>query len=107
MFDKNNNAYCEVNTIGREIAILRALLNMTQEQFADAILSSRVTINKLENTANPSLISRDIAFRLFYITQKTMDNHYFPAFTREKAKELQGRIESELLIKKQIKISSY
>lgn len=95
------NANCKINTIGREVAILRALLNMTQQQFADVISSSRVTINKLENAEDVSLISLDIAFRLYYITQKTMNNIHFPNFTREKAKELQTRVEQELLISNQ------
>lgn len=91
----------ETNSIGREVAIFRTLLNMTQQQFADIISSSRVTVNKLENTEESSLISLDTAYRLFYITQKTMNNSYFSDFTREKAKELQLRVEQELISHKQ------
>lgn len=95
----NYNADCDSSTIGRDVAIFRALLDMTQQQFAEVISSSRVTVNKLENTEDPSLISLDIAFRLYYITQKTKDNNYLSNFTREKAKELQNRIEQELLFR--------
>lgn len=95
--DYDKNFYHEVTTIGREVAIFRALLNMTQQQFADSISTSRVTINKLENVEDSTLISMDTAYRLYYITQKTINNRYFSDFTREKAKELQLRVEQELL----------
>lgn len=95
MDDEKNDL--NTTSIGREVAVFRALLNMTQQQFADVISSSRVTINKLEKIEDPSRISPDIAFRLYYITQKTINNYYFPNFTREKAKELQVRVENELL----------
>ena len=95
--DYDTNVCSEVTTIGREVAIFRALLNMTQQQFADSISSSRVTINKLENIENSELISMDVAYRLYYITQKTIENRYLSKFTREKAKELQVRVEKEIL----------
>lgn len=99
MFDEkeDSNADCHRNSIGREVAILRALLNMTQQQFAEVISSSRVTINKLENIEDSSKISSDLAFRLYFLTQKIIENKYLSELTRIKAKELQRRIEEELL----------
>ena len=81
------------NNIGRDIAVLRALLNMTQEEFSNLIFLSRVTINKVENS---NLLSLDIAFRLYYITQKIINNTYFSKFTIDKAIELQNKIEKIL-----------
>lgn len=86
-------------TIGRDVAIFRTLLNMTQQQFAETICSSRVTVNKLENTSDPSQISKDVAYRLYYITQKAINNKYFTEFTRKSASELQTRIEQEILFR--------
>ncbi len=87
----------EQGTIGRDVAVLRTLLNMTQQRFAEVILTSRVTINKIENAEDASQISEDMAFRLYYITQQVINNIHFPNYTREKARELQARVENELL----------
>lgn len=94
----NDNINYVINSIGKEISILRVILGMTQQQFADAISLSRATVNKLENTENTLLISLDVAFRIYYITQKIVNNLHFPEFTRERAKELQNRIEQEIIL---------
>lgn len=86
----------QVNPIGKEVAIFRALLNMTQQEFADTIYSTRITINKVENSK--SNISIDMGFRLYYITQKLKENPFADSFLKEKATYLQSRVENEILL---------
>ncbi len=54
--------------IGKEIKILRTLLNETQSEFAKSLLLNRVTICNLENLEDVEDITNDIAFRLYYLT---------------------------------------
>lgn len=83
-------------SIGKEVTILRAHLNCTQQEFADLLLLSRVSISKLEQIQDVTGISPDIAFRLYYITQKISENQYKEDYVRIHAKNLQRRIDTTL-----------
>lgn len=93
----NNKLFEQKYTFGKEVAIFRTSLNMTQQQFADAISSSRVTVNKVEHFNDISSLSQDIAYRLFYITEKVKENQYFPIFVQENAKSLQQKVENVII----------
>lgn len=82
--------------IGKEVCIFRTLLNCTQQQFADYLLLNRVTISKLEKVVDISQITPDIAFRLYYVTQKVIENQYKEEYVKSQAKTLQSRIERVL-----------
>lgn len=97
MLSKEESNNCQIHSLGREVAIFRALLDMTQQELAEVMSTSRVTINKIENAKDSAMISLDVGFRLYYITQKVINNQSFSEFTRFKAKELQCRIEQEVL----------
>ena len=88
-------------SIGKEVAILRLLLDMTTQQMADALYTSRVTLNKIEHSEDDYKITYDIGFRIYYMTQKILENPYKPAFIKDKARCLQQRIEYEVLYKKE------
>ena len=92
-----NTLYKKNYTFGKEVAIFRSSLDMTQQQFADAISSSRVTINKLEHIDDLESLSLDIAYRLFYITQKVRENAYLPVFVIENATSIQQKVERVIL----------
>lgn len=79
--------------IGKEVSIFRTLLNCTQQEFADYLLLNRVTISKLEKIADITQLSPDIAFRLYYATQKIMENQHKEDYVKYHAKTLQSRIE--------------
>lgn len=82
--------------IGKEVTILRTHLNCTQQEFADLLLLSRVSISKLEQSQDPTSISPDIGFRLYYITQKVIENQYKEDYVKLHAKDLQGKIDITL-----------
>ncbi|MDE7431167.1 MAG: hypothetical protein K2N34_04530 [Lachnospiraceae bacterium] len=79
--------------IGKEVSIFRTLLNCTQQEFADYLLLNRVTISKLEQIVDIKQLSPDIAFRLYYATQKIIENQYKEDYVKGHAKTLQSRIE--------------
>lgn len=86
--------------LGKEIAILRILLDQTVQQMADALHTSRVTLSKVEHAEDNTLITDDIAFRVYYLTQKIKDNPFKPIFVKDKAQYLQNRIEKEIILSK-------
>lgn len=79
--------------IGKEVSIFRTLLNCTQQEFANYLLLNRVTISKLEKIVDITQLSPDIAFRLYYATQKIMENKNKENYVKDHAKTLQSRIE--------------
>lgn len=79
--------------IGKDVSIFRTLLNCTQQEFADYLLLNRVTVSKLEKTVDITQLSPDIVFRLYYATQKIMENQYKEDYVKKHAKALQSRIE--------------
>ena len=87
--------------IGREIAMLRVLLNFTQQQFADTLHLSRASVCKLERIADSKDIPLDIAFRLFYVTQKLADNANKEIYITDTAENLHNRI--DVCLQKQMK----
>ncbi len=82
--------------IGKEVTIFRTLLNCTQQEFADLLLLSRASINKLERSQDINTLSPDIAFRLYYITQLIINNDSKEDYIKSHAKELQSRIDNAL-----------
>lgn len=94
--DESNN---NIIPIGKEVIIFRTLLNCTQQKFADLLLASRVTVSKLEQLNDSEELTTDIALRLFYLTQKIINNKYKEDYVIRQAKILQGRID-ELLMKR-------
>lgn len=94
----NNIEICdadESSSIGRELAKLRVQLNMTQQQFAEAVFTSRMTINRVERT---SRITPDFAYRIYYATDKVIGNVYIPEPIRQHAKCIQKRVEKEIIL---------
>lgn len=79
--------------IGKEVAIFRTLLNCTQQNFANYLLVSRVTVSKLEQCIDIHSLNPDIAFRLYYLTQKIISNPYKEDYIVNQAKHLQERID--------------
>lgn len=82
--------------IGKEVSIFRTLLNCTQQQFADYLLLNRVTISKLEKVVDIAQLTPEIAFRLYYATQKVIENPYKEDYVKSHARTLQSRIERVL-----------
>lgn len=94
--DNINNSDSEAGiTIGQQIARLRVQLNMTQQQFAEAICSSRITVNKMERAEE---ITTDFGYRIYYATDKVVANNYIPDSIRQYAHSLKQRIESEVIL---------
>lgn len=79
--------------IGKEVTIFRSLLNCTQQDFANLLLLNRVTISKLEQA---NQVTTDIAFRLYYATQKIIENQNREEYIKYHAKKLQYRIDKIL-----------
>lgn len=86
------------NSLGGEMKKMRLYLNMTQQQFADSLLTSRTTISKTEQT---EIITPDLGYRIYYATAKIIGNPYIAEYIREQAQRLQYRIEKEILLKEQ------
>ncbi len=101
MNEKNVNDTDSVTvSLGGEMKKMRLYLNMTQQQFADSLLTSRTTISKTEQT---EIITPDLGYRIYYATAKIIGNPYIAEYIREQAKKLQYRIETEILLKEQKK----
>lgn len=82
--------------IGKEVAIFRTLLNCTQQEFANYLALNRVTISKLEQVVDISQLTPDIAFRLYYATQKIVENQYKESYVKDHARALQARVDRVL-----------
>lgn len=93
MLNKTDTNYTKSIPIGKEVAIFRTLLNCTQQKFADQLLLSRISISKLEQTKDLDELTSDIAFRLFYIAQKVIENQKKEDYVKEQARILQSRID--------------
>ena len=85
------------HSIGKKVAVLRTALNLTQQQLAEKLFCSRITINKLEQIQEGDKVSLDIGFRLFYMTQKLRENPYQSDIVHMLASNLQKQIENEIL----------
>lgn len=83
-------------SLGREISLFRAVLNCTQQEFADRLMLNRGTVVKMEKATGFADISIDIAFRLFYYTQKIAEHPYKEAYVVDYAKRLHNRLDCEL-----------
>lgn len=94
--EKSENISNEENTIGNKVTVLRISLNLTQEKFADLMLVGRGSIIKLESIDSIDTISLDIAYRLFYLTNKVMYNPYKEVYIRELAKSINERLDGFL-----------
>ena len=94
----------EKDTIGRDVAVLRTLLSMTQQQMADVMLLSRITLSKLENGDEGKTMAADTAFRIYYLASEVLRNSSFTEFVRERAACLRDRVENELLAPKREEI---
>lgn len=92
----------DIIPIGKEVTIFRTLLNCTQQQFADLLLLSRISISKLEQSKDIEELTPDIAFRLYYATQKILENPNREDYVKTHAKILQGRIDTILSKKIQV-----
>ena len=82
--------------IGRKIKILRISLNLTQEDFANLILVHRGLVIKLEGLANSESITDQIAFRLYYLVQKVIENANYEDYIKILASDIKQEIDSEL-----------
>lgn len=82
-------------SIGKQLAQLRVFLNMTQQQFADAMCTSRITINKMEHSEK---ITTDFGYKIYYATDKIVGNKYIPEYIRQYAKILKQRVEREVIL---------
>jgi transcriptional regulator with XRE-family HTH domain len=96
MSNENDLSSTYTIPIGKEVAILRTLLNCTQQKFANLLLVSRVTVSKLEQGTDINILTPDIAFRLYYVTQKIISNQYKESYVIEQAKTLQNRVDAFL-----------
>lgn len=74
--------------IGKEIKILRSLLEMTQEDFAKLILLNRVTLSKLEKAEKDEDISDEMVFRLYYLTKTIIENPSYAPYVRGRATKI-------------------
>lgn len=79
--------------IGMEVTIFRTLLDCTQQEFANLLFLSRATVNKLEQSRDINTLSLDIAFRLYYATQKIIDNPFKENYVKSHAQQLQDNID--------------
>lgn len=64
----------DLTPIGRKVKILRISLNLTQEDFANLLLVKRGLIIKLETLRDLESITDNIAFRLYYLVQKIIED---------------------------------
>lgn len=87
--------------IGREIAMLRVLLNFTQQQFFLIYILMRGLNAMCLQIADSKDIPLDIAFRLFYVTQKLADNANKEIYITDTAENLHNRI--DVCLQKQMK----
>lgn len=92
------NEINEKSSIGKDVAKLRVSLDMSQTEFANAISVSRMTIYNIEK--EKTNISHDLAFRLYYVSDKLIKNIYMDSYIRESSKALQERIEKEIILNK-------
>jgi len=90
-----NGSIESFNSIGYEVTEIRVALDMSQKEFADAILVSRATVNRFENNGE---ITNDIAFRLYYAMKKLQENVYISNEIKTLCKSLQDRIETECIL---------
>ena len=74
--------------IGKEIKILRKLLNETQSEFANSLFLNRVTISHLESLENVEDMTNDIAFRLYYLTFKILQSSCKEDYVKEQASKI-------------------
>lgn len=96
----DNNESSNLMPIGKEISLFRSLLNCTQKSFSELMLVNRVTVSKIEQASEVDMISSDIAYRLFYVTQKVLDNQNKEDYIKLHAKNLQKRI--DIILKNRI-----
>jgi len=82
--------------IGQQIKILRIKLNLTQADFSNLLLLSRVSIAKVEQLKELEDLTDEIAFRLYYLTQKIMENPYKEDYVKDSAGKINEQID-ELL----------
>ena len=75
-------------SIGKEIKVLRILLNETQSEFANSLLLNRVTISHLESLENVEDMTNDIAFRLYYLTSKILQSTCKDDYVKEQASKI-------------------
>lgn len=84
------------DTIGKKVADIRVELNMTQKEFAEAILISRATMIKIEKDND---ISVECTFRLYYAMQKIIENIYMPPNLKDRCKTVQILLEKNIILK--------
>ena len=86
----------DADTIGNKVADIRVELNMTQKEFAEAILVSRATIIKIEKEND---ISEECSFRLYYAMQKIIENIYMPPDLKNRCKTVQGKKKKKIILR--------
>lgn len=83
----------------KKIKVFRTLSGCTQDEFAYALLISRISQSNIERTKILSDISDDLLYRLYYLTSKTkVDEEEYVKGLRE---DLLSLIEKEISNRKQ------
>ena len=64
------------NTIGTQIRMLRQWMNLTQDQFAQAIcINSRITVTKMEKADSVEDINTESLYRLHFFLKKVAEQY--------------------------------